>query len=225
MSEEAVRKPAEQAEKQIIQNILSGEYSTNTNLPAERQLAVALGITRPTLREVLQRLSRDGWLEIHHGRSTRVRDFLTEGSLSVLKAVSETGNYDPRLLHSLQELRLLLAPVYTRLAIENNAADVHILVQSLAGLPEDAAGTALADWRLHYGLAVLSGNPIFALIWMDLQGFSENMMETVFADPVVCQKIRTAYRMIGKAARAEEPDAGEAIMRRALQESQIESQP
>jgi GntR family negative regulator for fad regulon and positive regulator of fabA len=214
MPTENSHKPAEQAEEQIIRNILSGVYPPNSNLPAERQLAVTLGVTRPTLREVLQRLARNGWLEIHHGRSTRVRDYLSEGSLSVLRSAGP----DERFAASLQELRLLLAPVYTRQAIEKNGADVSMLVQSLAELPEDSAGTALADWRLHYGLAVLSGNPLFALILKDLEGFSETVMGQVFTTPELCQKVRTAYRMIGKAARAGEPDAAEAIMRRTLQD-------
>ncbi|VEI44878.1 fatty acid metabolism regulator [Actinobacillus equuli] len=31
-------------------------------------------MTRTTLREVLQRLARDGWLHIQHGKPTRVND-------------------------------------------------------------------------------------------------------------------------------------------------------
>lgn len=218
-AEQAPLKPAGQAEQILIQKILSGEYPPNSNLPAERQLVEILGVTRPTLREVLQRLARNGWLEIHHGRSTRVREILSEGSLSLLGAATRVGPIDPSLIAGYQEIRILLAPVYTRQAIEKNSSDAHMLVQSLADIPEDAAGTALADWRLHYGLAVLSGNPIYALLLKDLQGFSEKVMEEVFANTGTSQKVRTAYRMIGKAARAGEPDAAEAIMRRILQDS------
>jgi GntR family transcriptional regulator, negative regulator for fad regulon and positive regulator of fabA len=217
MADEPSLKPAEQAEQQIIRGILDGMYPPNSNLPAERQLATALGVTRPTLREVLQRMARNGWLEIHHGRSTRVRDYLREGSLPVLGLVEP----DAGLTAALQQLRLLLGPVYTREAIEKNAADASLLVQSLAELPEDAVSTALYDWRLHYGLAVLSGNAIFALIWMDLQALAVKILSVHYADVDVCQKARTAYRMIGKAARAGEPDAAEAIMRRILQENPL----
>ena len=67
-------KPAEVAESRLVQAILDGDFPINSTLPAERELAHLLGITRPTLREVLQRLSRDGWLEIRHGKPTRVRN-------------------------------------------------------------------------------------------------------------------------------------------------------
>ncbi|MEJ1267509.1 GntR family transcriptional regulator [Pantoea ananatis] len=43
--------------------------------PAERELSELIGVTRTTLREVLQRLARDGWLTIQHGKPTRVNNF------------------------------------------------------------------------------------------------------------------------------------------------------
>ena len=69
--------------REIIALIASGAYSQGQRLPAERELATQLGVTRPTLREVLQRLARDGWIEIRHGRSTRVRNYWQEGKLGV----------------------------------------------------------------------------------------------------------------------------------------------
>ena len=53
-------KPSQFAENEIIKAIISNEWPTDYNLPSERELAGLLGLTRPTLREVLQRLSRDG---------------------------------------------------------------------------------------------------------------------------------------------------------------------
>ena len=56
----------------------------------ERELAGQLGVTRPTLREALQRMARDGWIKIQHGRSTRVRNFWREGNLGVLSGIART---------------------------------------------------------------------------------------------------------------------------------------
>ncbi|MFZ3080168.1 MAG: GntR family transcriptional regulator, partial [Bellilinea sp.] len=62
MNWELPQKPAEISESRLIDAILTGKFPIDTNLPAERELAVSLGVTRPTLRETLQRLARDGWL-------------------------------------------------------------------------------------------------------------------------------------------------------------------
>ncbi|MCP4722010.1 MAG: GntR family transcriptional regulator, partial [Desulfobacteraceae bacterium] len=64
-------KPAEFAEKQLLETILDGIYQPGDTLPAERVLAQSLGVTRPTLRETLQRLSKEGWVTIAQGKPTR----------------------------------------------------------------------------------------------------------------------------------------------------------
>src|SRR3990170_7275190 len=84
-------RPAELAETRLIAAILDGQFPINSTLPPERDLSTQLGVTRPTLREALQRLARDGWLEIRHGRPTRVRDYWHEGSLGVLGAMGGGG--------------------------------------------------------------------------------------------------------------------------------------
>ncbi len=82
-------KPAELAENRLVEAILDGTFPINSNLPPERELSESLGVTRPTLREALQRLSRDGWIEIHHGRATRVKDYWREGNLLILTAIAQ----------------------------------------------------------------------------------------------------------------------------------------
>jgi len=104
---EPVQKPAEIAEQRLLDGILSGHFAVNSTLPGERDLAEQIGITRPTLREALQRLARDGWLDIQHGKPTRVRDYWLEGNMGVLSTLAH-----------LLEIRILLAPAYTRQAME-----------------------------------------------------------------------------------------------------------
>lgn len=60
--------PAGFAEEYIIESIWNNRFPPGTILPAERELSELIGVTRTTLREVLQRLARDGWLTIQHGK-------------------------------------------------------------------------------------------------------------------------------------------------------------
>ncbi len=112
-------KPAELTENRLVAAFLDGTFPVDSNLPAERELALQLGVTRPTLREALQRLARDGWIEIRQGKPTRVRNYWQEGNLAVLAAIARRrqdlpANFVPDLL----SVRILLAPAYARLAIE-----------------------------------------------------------------------------------------------------------
>ena len=164
-------KPAEVAESRLITAILNGHFPIGQSLPPERELAGQLGVTRPTLREALQRMARDGWVDIQHGRPTRVRDYWREGNLGVLSGIARYPQHAPDdFIPNLLTIRLLMAPTYFRQAAERNLnATVSLLRQSV-DVGETPAAFARADWRLHHQMTILSGNPIFTLI---LNGFKE----------------------------------------------------
>jgi GntR family transcriptional regulator, negative regulator for fad regulon and positive regulator of fabA len=163
-------RPAEHAESRLIVSILNGEYQAETYLPAERELAARLGVTRPTLREALQRLERDGWVEIHQGKSTRVRNYLEEGSLAVLSTIAEyTESIPAGFVDQLLEVRETIAPAYTAAAVERHSGELLEYLTQASGLERTAAAYTAYDWELHHLLARLSGNRVFLLI---LNGFT-----------------------------------------------------
>ena len=119
MEWQPMQKPAELAEGRLLDAILSGHFPINSSLPGERELAEQVGVTRPTLREALQRLARDGWLDIQHGKPTRVRDYWHEGGLPVLAVLAQNpAGESPDFVTDLLEFRVLVAPAYTRQALE-----------------------------------------------------------------------------------------------------------
>ena len=75
--------PAGFAEEYIIESIWNNRFPPGTILPAERELSELIGVTRTTLREVLQRLARDGWLTIQHGKPTKVNNFWETSGLNI----------------------------------------------------------------------------------------------------------------------------------------------
>lgn len=195
------RRPAAHAEEALVSAILAGEYPVGAALPAERQLADALGVTRPTLREALQRLSRDGWLTIRHGKPTLVNDYRREGGLNVLTALVRHAPQLPRnFVADLLDVRRALAPAYISDAV---ARDHDAVVRALAdadGLPDSAAGFAAFDWRLHRTLALASGNPVYPLIVNGFAGFYEEMARRYFARPAARAASRAFYRDLRAAA-------------------------
>ena len=80
--------PAGFAEEYIVESIWSGRFPPGTILPAERELSELIGVTRTTLREVLQRLARDGWLTIQHGKPTKVNNFWETCGLNILETLA-----------------------------------------------------------------------------------------------------------------------------------------
>lgn len=217
---DAVPKPAELTETRLIEAILDGHFPVGSHLPAERELAVQLGVTRPTLREALQRLARDGWIEIRHGRHTRVRNYWREGNLGVLGTIARHKNHaPPDFVPNLLEVRISLAPAYTRAAVERKPDHVADLLSNYTTL-EDAPQTfATADWDLHRQLTIDSGNPVFTLI---LNGFSDlygNMALIYFSLVEARARSRVFYQDLRDAALSNDPEAAESVTRQMMIES------
>lgn len=216
----APQKPAELAESRLITAILGGHFPIGENLPAERELAAQLGITRPTLREALQRMARDGWLEIQHGRPTRVRNYWQEGSLGVLSALAHYPEHAPdNFIANLLAVRRLLAPAYTRLAVENAPAALAESLQELVNIPDTAEDFATADWRLHHRLTVLSGNPIFTLILNGFAALYPPMARLYFQFSEARADSRQFYQNLLTASLENNPAAAEALTRQVMLDS------
>ena len=214
------QKPAEYAEYRLVEAILTGYFPINSTLPPERDLAEMLGVTRPTLREALQRLSRDGWLEIRHGKSTRVRDYWREGNLLILSAISRNQQLStPDFVANLLHIRLLLAPEYTRCAIQNSPADVIRLLESLQQVPDTSVDFTRVDHNLHYRLTILSGNPVFTLIFNGFTPLYQSMGLVYFTDTRARDHSRSFYKKLLSAALSNDAFMAEEVTRSVMRES------
>ena len=62
----------QQIAQQLRQLISSGEFPPGSRLPAERELASQLGVSRPSVREALIALEVEGWVEVRTGSGVYV---------------------------------------------------------------------------------------------------------------------------------------------------------
>ncbi|HVN53206.1 MAG TPA: fatty acid metabolism transcriptional regulator FadR [Anaerolineaceae bacterium] len=214
------QKPAGLAESRLISAILDGIFPIDSYLPAERELAEQIGVTRPTLREALQRLTRDGWIEIHHGRPTRVRNYWEEGNLGVLGAIAgHAGPIQSHFVGDLLSVRLVMAPAYTRLAVDRSPEPVTDCLVQLSTLEDTPSAFTSADWRLHHLLTVASGNPIYTLI---LNGFRDLYQEAgeVYFTPVEARYLsRSFYTELLAATHLRDAQRAEEITSRVMMAS------
>jgi GntR family negative regulator for fad regulon and positive regulator of fabA len=214
-------RPAEYAEKTLLEDILSGRMPVGDNLPAERELAVRLGVARPALREALQRLARDGWVAIQHGKPTRITDYWREGGLNVLSSlVRHSAELPPDFITNLLDVRLALAPSYTSAAVHRAAEAVITALTEAPGPEANPAVFAAFDWHLHYALTVASANPIYTLILNGFAGFYEEMAARYFTNPAARQASGEFYTRLRQAALHGDATLAEQVARQAMQQAQ-----
>lgn len=214
------QRPKDHTEQALVNAILDGTFPPGSTLPGERTLATQLGVTRPTLREAIQRLARDGWLTVQHGKPTAVNNFWRDGGLNVLSALVLYGDHlPPNFITHLLEVRLHLAPAYTRAAVERAAQELVALLAKHSELADTPAAFAAFDWRLHRFLTIACGNPIYTLILNGFANFYEEVAQLYFARPEARARSRDFYAELQTAASAGDAAKAEQITRTVMRES------
>lgn len=158
--------PAAFAEQYIVESIWEGRFPTGSILPAERELSELIGVTRTTLREVLQRLARDGWLTIQHGKPTQVNDYWHTAGLNILETLARLSDEagSTLLIDQLLDARTALSSIYIRSAFRHNRDKVVDLLAETKQLEDSAEAYIDFDWRFHHNLSRLGGNAVYTLI-------------------------------------------------------------
>ncbi len=211
----APARPSEYTEAALVAAILDGDFPPGTTLPGERALAGQLGVTRPTLREAIQRLARDGWLTVAHGKPTVVNDFWGKGGLNVLGKLVEhpeppAGRFHPA--------TCLKCACISRRPIRDwrsrglrRASPIFLPRPPASKTPPEAF--ARFDWHLHQQLTILSGNPIYTLILNGFSGFYENVARIYFSRDGARKLSAAFYEDLRRSASDADPVAAEALCR------------
>ncbi|MFT4937663.1 MAG: GntR family negative regulator for fad regulon and positive regulator of fabA [Paraglaciecola sp.] len=163
--------PAGFAEEYIVESIWSKRFPPGTILPAERELSELIGVTRTTLREVLQRLARDGWLTIQHGKPTKVNNFWETSGLNILETLARLDEDGiPELVDHLLAARTNLSAVFIRGAIRKNSQKATEILEACSDIPDNGTAFADKDYQLTHDLAFASGNPVYVLMMNGFRG-------------------------------------------------------
>jgi DNA-binding FadR family transcriptional regulator len=121
------RKAAEATAEQLRRRILKGAIEPGTDLPAERELAGQLGVSRLTLRAALARLEAEGLVRPVQGSGTRVLDFRDSAGLELVAHLAsqalERGDLPVDLVRDLLELRRMLAVEILGLVAERASSE------------------------------------------------------------------------------------------------------
>jgi len=184
----------DRAERYLIQSIVSGTYPPHTDLPGERSLSKELDIARPVLREAMQRLSRDGWLDIQQGKPTRIRDYLKDGNLNILSGLLKADpDLVPNLVPDLLEMWELLAPDYTASSVRRAPGLILDLLESFSRVPDEAEPYAVNMWELHHTLIAYCDNLVYGLIFNTFKDFYGQLARYYYGDPSHRQLARALW--------------------------------
>jgi len=205
------KSPAGFAEQYIVESIWNGGFPPGSILPAERELSELIGVTRTTLREVLQRLARDGWLTIQHGKPTKVNNFWETSSLNILETLAQLDQDGiPDLVDNLLSARTNISAIYVRGALKNNPEKAIACLQAYEEIEDTGEAFAQFDYELNKELVVASGNSIYLLILNGFRGLYSRIGRLYFTHPKGREISREYYQTLIELAKENKFD--ESIM-------------
>ncbi|WP_439241430.1 MULTISPECIES: fatty acid metabolism transcriptional regulator FadR [unclassified Lonepinella] len=205
--------PAALAEEYIVQSIWNQHFPAGTDLPAERELADKIGVTRTTLREVLQRLAREGWLSIQHGKPTHVNNIWETGGPNIIsKIIQLDRGIMPTIIANVVSLRTKMAEYYIPEAVRLNPEESLKLFENLTALSDDAQAYAKFDYYLFRQFTFIANKPVYGLILNSFKQMYHQVAHLFFVNPTSRQIALAFYQALQQACEMKDSEQVAACM-------------
>jgi GntR family transcriptional regulator, transcriptional repressor for pyruvate dehydrogenase complex len=193
--------------------ILDGSLKPGDLLPSERELAVELGVSRPPIREAIQKLAAKGLLTTHHGLGTRVTDRLEAHFADPWQDMFKSH---PVLQRDLLEFRRMLetqaAYLAAERAVDNDIQRLDAAYQDLCAAYDDNDTQARIDKdvQFHQTIAEASHNVLIghltASLMRVIHSDISNNMGFLHTQPTNWTALKAQHHAIWQAIRDHQPE-------------------
>jgi GntR family transcriptional repressor for pyruvate dehydrogenase complex len=170
--------------EQLVAEVTGGGLGPGEALPSERRLAEVLGVSRPAVREALQRLAQAGLVDVRQGDATTVRDYRRSGGLDLLpRLLLPGGELDLSVAKSILEARLLIGPKVAELAAVRGLLDVAALRSTVRALEASEDPVARQRQALEFWEQVVdaASSIAFRLMFNSLRAAYEPTLDALAA--------------------------------------------
>ena len=150
-----------QIAEQLRVLIRQGEFAPGTRLPAERDLARQLGVSRPSVREALIALEVEGWVEVRSGSGVYAQDRPAPARQAA--ADSAPPEWGP--LELIRARRVVEGETAAIAALQARRRDVDAMRAAIDSMAKDANHGVMpldGDRAFHTAIALTSGNSVLS---------------------------------------------------------------
>jgi DNA-binding FadR family transcriptional regulator len=215
-----------QIAEQLRGLIAHGEFVAGTRLPAERDLARQLGVSRPSVREALIALEVEGWVEVRTGSGIYVQPSPQRQGAAArpVNGHAEGAEWGP--LQLMQARELVEAEVAALAARHARKPQIAAIAGALAQMREQAeAGIEprAADEAFHTAVAEACGNEVLSDTvrdyWSARHGPIFSRLGAYFENPASWSAALVEHTAVLDAIRARDPAAARAAMQQHLKKA------
>jgi DNA-binding FadR family transcriptional regulator len=200
---------------QIAALIDRGEYPAGARLPAERELARELGVSRTSVREAIISLEIAGKVEVRVGNGIFVRPHA-----AALPREDDDGPGPFELLAARRMIEGEIAAAAAKLAKRPDLKALRAMLDEMRDADDDFARRDTADREFHLRIAEITRNGalahVVAALWEQRRGELWTRIEKHFHTPELRARTIEDHAAIVDALEAGDPDAARAAMQRHL---------
>ena len=213
-----------QIAEQVRSLIAAGEFGMGSRLPAERDLAQQLGVSRPTVREALIALEIEGVVDVRTGSGIYVMQPGTHAGGGETQGAPDPGEWGPL---ELMRARELVEGEVAALAARNaKKAQITMMADALAQM-HDQAGAGIVpragDEAFHTAVAQACGNEVLRDTvhgyWQARSGPLFERLGDYFENPAAWKAALVEHAAVLEAIRAHDPLAARAAMQSHLKKA------
>ncbi len=200
---------------QLAQLIASGEFPAGSRLPAERELAVSLGVSRTSVREAIISLEMGGLVEVRVGTGI----FVTRPPEGTSRAGGDAGPGPFELLAARKLIEGEIAALAAKVATADDAAALRQSVERLEASVNDFAAREAEDRDFHRRLARATGNGSLELVVLGLWDQRAELwgrLQQHFHTADLTERTIRDHAAIAAAVAARDPEGARAAMHRHL---------
>jgi GntR family transcriptional repressor for pyruvate dehydrogenase complex len=210
----------EQIVQQIEESVLNGSLKPGDQLPAERDLAERLGVSRTAVREAVKALREKGLVEAYSGRGTFITDGTSHAARQSFDLMVKIGQ--PEGFPHLAELRLILEPGIAALAAlragEEHLAAMREAVTVMDRAQKNPEVYIEADLDFHLALAEAAANPLILSLIDSIVGLLRQQRMKIFNVEGGPERGQVHHKRILEAVEQRDPNAARRAMRAHLEQ-------
>jgi GntR family transcriptional regulator, transcriptional repressor for pyruvate dehydrogenase complex len=216
----------EQIVQQIEDSVLKGRLKPGDQLPAERELAQQLGVSRTAVREAVKALREKGLVEAYSGRGTFITDGTSHAARQSFDLMVKIGQQESST--HLADLRLILEPGIAALAAqrieEEHLAAMREAVAVMERSLKDPAAYIEADLDFHLALAEAVANPLILSLIDSIVGLLREQRIRIFNVEGGPQHGQVFHKRILEAMEQRNPAMARSAMSEHLEQVRQDSQ-
>jgi DNA-binding FadR family transcriptional regulator len=215
-----------QIAEQLRQLMASGEFALGSRLPAERDLALQLGVSRPSVREALIALEVEGMIEVRTGSGIYVRQNSAAKSTASAAELDDNtpANWGPL---EVMSARILVEAEVAALAAANaQKGDLKAIKSGLQQMKLEAARDEVprqGDEAFHEAIAQACGNSVLLdtvqRYWMARNGPLFERLGDYFEHPVSWQTAIAEHQEVMHAIESRDSSAARKAMQKHLKQA------